>query len=311
MSNQTDVYLNEWLRYFNPQEWRAQLLNRHPGEPAPESLGGDMDEADEQEWVEAYQSLTQAHVEELELLLTRQPALAKRYFGGATLLHYALANASHYTADAVRCLLAYGADVQARTYLGETPLHYACRYSDTYEGNAQASLVRLLIAAGAQVNARDNAGVTPLHEAVYSGSDLAVTVLLAAGADANAHDREQVTPLHLAAWRGDPQRVAALIAAGADVNARDRYDNTPLHLTHSPEAAELLLQHGADIEARDDNGATPLHRAISHLSVLRVLLAHGADVNARDHQGRTARQIAESVHFNQAAIELLDTLIRA
>jgi uncharacterized protein len=58
---------------------------------------------------------------------------------------------------------------------GETPLHMACL-------RGAASDVATLIAGGADVNARTDIGATPLHRAVSGGSLLAVRLLLEARA---------------------------------------------------------------------------------------------------------------------------------
>ncbi|MBN1919891.1 MAG: ankyrin repeat domain-containing protein, partial [Anaerolineae bacterium] len=76
----------------------------------------------------------------------------------------AAANSAHAMAavgQIVALLVAHGADVNAATRKGATPLHYACR-------DAALETVALLIQSGANVNAR-SAGVydgAPLHIAV-------------------------------------------------------------------------------------------------------------------------------------------------
>jgi ankyrin repeat protein len=55
--------------------------------------------------------------------------------------------------DVVRLLLRYGADVNARGDLGETPLHYAVR--DGCPGPEAHEIARLLVDAGADIEAKD------------------------------------------------------------------------------------------------------------------------------------------------------------
>ena len=93
---------------------------------------------------------------------------------GMTGLHWAAHNGD---VDILRVLLAAGADVEARTRLGDhTPLHVASR-------SAQAAAVRELLEAGAEANAIATTGATPLHFAAASGSAGAVAALLDHGAD--------------------------------------------------------------------------------------------------------------------------------
>jgi ankyrin repeat protein len=60
-------------------------------------------------------------------------------------------------------------------------------------GNIEA--VKVLLASGADVNAINNDGETPLHIAAYSGMPDIAKLLLDAGADINAKTKEGKTPL--------------------------------------------------------------------------------------------------------------------
>ena len=127
---------------------------------------------------------------------------------GMTGLHWAAHNGD---VDILRVLLAAGADVEARTRLGDhTPLHVASR-------SAQAAAVRELLEAGAEANAIATTGATPLHFAAASGSAGAVAALLDHGADADA--REPVwgqTPLMFAAAEARAGAIKVLLERGAD-----------------------------------------------------------------------------------------------
>ncbi|RPA91792.1 ankyrin, partial [Choiromyces venosus 120613-1] len=60
----------------------------------------------------------------------------------------------------------------------KTALHYASR-------NGNASIAKMLLASGANVDAQSHYGWTPLHEAVAGGWTDIITLLLEAGADVN------------------------------------------------------------------------------------------------------------------------------
>lgn len=77
---------------------------------------------------------------------------------------------------AARALLEKGADVNAKTRYGATPLSYACDRGNT-------DLVRLLIEKGANVDARDTFyGATPIIWAAQKGNGEIVKLLLEKGA---------------------------------------------------------------------------------------------------------------------------------
>lgn len=164
-------------------------------------------------------------------------------------LHVAIMNAQ---AVEVERLISGGADVNAKSKSGTTPLHIAA-------SKGHIDVMKLLISKGANVNARDKYGVTPLHEVagqIFFGENLTLAnmavLLIENGADINAKCswllQKEVTPLHLAAENGHLALLELLISNGADVNAKDSRGETPLHYAnHQPNAdvARILREHGA------------------------------------------------------------------
>jgi ankyrin repeat protein len=116
-------------------------------------------------------------------------------------------------ADAVRSLLAAGADVEAKTRIGSyTALHLASR-------GGHVSVIRMLLEAGANPRAvTTTSGVTPLHLAAASiGGAEAVGALLAHGADPNARESSAgQTPLMFAAAGNRAAAIRELLKRGAD-----------------------------------------------------------------------------------------------
>ena len=76
------------------------------------------------------------------------------------------------TPAAVQAMLDHGAEVNARTQFGETPLHAAARHNDNLV------VISQLLDRGAEVNARDEWDRTPLHAAVEDNHNPAVVTLL-------------------------------------------------------------------------------------------------------------------------------------
>lgn len=101
--------------------------------------------------------------------------------------------------------------IEARTPDGFTLLHLAAFFSG-------ADAVRLLIARGADLDARGTGWMrgTALHSAASARDPGAVRALLDAGADPDARQAGGFTPLHAAAQNGDAESVHALLDAGAD-----------------------------------------------------------------------------------------------
>jgi ankyrin repeat protein len=144
--------------------------------------------------------------------------------------------------EAVKEFLAAGADVNAKSKYGGTPLQYAAAY-----GHKETA--ELLVAKGADVNAKDKNGYTPLFGAALEGHKEVAELLIAKGADVNAKDdTHRWTPLHQAAKSGRKEIAELLIAEGAEVNAKNDSGTTPLDWAidfKQTELADLLRKHGA------------------------------------------------------------------
>lgn len=83
-----------------------------------------------------------------------------------TILNQSLLNAVETNNMAlVEQLLAKGADINAKNWIGQTPLHYAILLTGCSDPSHCCG-VELLVKYGANVNIQDNNGDTPLHFAL-------------------------------------------------------------------------------------------------------------------------------------------------
>ena len=151
--------------------------------------------------LDAPEAAALGELDRLAVLLDADPSLVEaRTPDGFTLLHLAAFFAG---ADAVRLLLARGADVDAHGtgWMTGSALHSAVSARD-------ADAVRTLLDADAEVDARQQGGYTPLHGAAHNGDAAIVRALLDAGADPSLTNDEGKDTLAFAEESDDPATIA-------------------------------------------------------------------------------------------------------
>ena len=161
-----------------------------------------------------------------------------------------------------------------------------------------------LIAHGADVDARDRWQQTPLHLAAFFENLPVAEVLLANGANVNAQDVEQVTPMHRALAHTDTKMANLLIDNGADLNAQDKWGRTALleafYIETGIERIEFLVRKDADINIQDGGGNTALHYAVrmrslggdSKVELAVFLIENGGDLQIQNKDGKRPPDVA-------------------
>jgi ankyrin repeat protein len=183
-------------------------------------------------------------------------------------------------ADAIKALVAHGANANARDARGQTALMWAAA-----RNNAEA--VRLLLEVGADMKVRTNnppkgrsaeigifnspppTGFTALLFAVRAGSLAATRALLDAGADVNDTLSDGESALVVATANAHWELADFLLDRGADPNAAGAGWNALHQAVHS---------------RRPNLGYTPGPVAtgnVDSINVVKKLIARGVNVNAR------------------------------
>jgi len=195
----------------------------------------------------------------------------------------------------VEVLLRAGADVNATTDLGVSPLWTACE-------TGSAPMTRILLRAGANPNATLLSGETLLMTAARTGSAAVVGQLLAAGADVNvAEPGRGQTALMWAVARRHVDVAEALLAHQPDVHARSAVRTEVVKTSPEPWNPDYIID-------LPQGGYTSLLFAarVGDLASARLLVAAGADVNDTAPYGTSATVVAAHSGHGELAVFLLE-----
>lgn len=266
--------------------------------------GADMNLPNKQGWTPLQLAAKTDNCEALTLLLDRGAQVETRPESGLTALHLA-ANDGNWVA--LDLLLIGGADINAWNTKGESLLHQQARES------SDISIAAKLLDQGANIEARTSQGYTPLQCAAMSGNKEMFIFLLTRGAKIDIQTPRGETLLHITPPCNQDclEILQILLDSGLNVNATSTQGWTPLHQTvftgtgapdialdKTSEYIDLLLSYGADINTPSmcAIGGTPLHLAtiatVPRPSLVAFLLTRGASVNATTNDGKTALHLA-------------------
>jgi ankyrin repeat protein len=183
--------------------------------------------------------------------------------------------------EKVRCLVDYGADLNAKDEDDETALILASKCG-------HLGIVKYLVETGADLNAEGKYGWTALNYASRRGHLEMVKYLVANEANVNSMHDNGWTALMYASEHGHLEIVKYLVEHGANVNAK--YENQWTALMYASrrghlEIVKYLVENGAHVNFKYDNASMSVLILASengHLDVVKYLVEKGANFNSKD-----------------------------
>jgi len=213
-------------------------------------------------------------------------------------------------ADAVRTLIASGADVSNLSSAGHSVLKVYCL-------NGFDQVVRVLLESQGvivQLNRLGADGHTPLYVATTEGHVSVMLYLIDAGADVDLASMDGRTPLMLACMRGDVAAAACLIDAGATIDAARENGATALMEASTKghvAVIRLLISRGCDIQKLMAGNISALMLAVigHYTNVVTLLLLNGADLNTVNSDGDNVMMIAAGAGYEKLISVLYQSAI--
>ena len=226
---------------------------------------------------------------EVNRLLSKGAEIDAETYEGATPLIFAVANNKH---TAVQALLAWNPNVDKKTAGHETALLIAVK-------NMNTEIAETLIRGGADIDLPDNHGATPLHYAAVNGDMLMTDLLLYYDADCNLKSYDGTTPLMASILSGYADVTDLLFQNGANLEARDHESFTPfLIAAQNGDTAimSLLLKEGVDLYEKNIHNYNALALAIqsNHIPAAELLLKKGDLWNDQEKAGVNPYTVASA-----------------
>jgi len=176
--------------------------------------------------------------------------------------------------------------VNAKNEHGATALHLVAETGYASYSNTNVDLIKLLLARGADINARTRVGYSALHYALLGNNTDAARYLIEKGINIDFRGLIKRTALHTALYKKNAKIAKLLIERGTKFKLRDENGNTALDIAVSNnliKVAELLLAKDANPNNRSNNGNSTLYKAVATKlpAMVSLLLKKGAKPNLK------------------------------
>jgi len=205
--------------------------------------------------------------------------------------------AQHGSKDIARLLLEYGADVNAKNNMRQSPLIIA-----THAG--ESAMVQLLLENHADVTITDLSNwYDALKYAIDKNYEAIAVQLIKAGSSVNEENRDGFTPLMVAALRGHISIINLLLENGADITQKNKSCRTALDAVkiqkrrRESKEKEPVVEYDQVIELLEQKEAQNINTIGSailadNLQVVQDFIKAGNDINQYCRVGFTLLHIA-------------------
>lgn len=188
----------------------------------------------------------------------------------------------------LKCLIAAGADVDARGMGKKTPLHVSIEKDEYFD---------FFLANTNNIDAQDAFGETALTLALQADDLVKAEKLLAKGADPSIADSFNENAVDIAFAKGYIDLITKYYKVDKDALGGQILDTFHTFMKYGKSEVDMqeLVDLGVDINAKDVFGNAPIHNAIarSNLLAVRFLVEHGANLQAKDAMGEVPLLIAK------------------
>ena len=213
--------------------------------------------------------------------------------------------AHHGHTDALKVLLANGADPNIPDKDHDTVLHNAIRK------NYNKETLQMIIKHGANLNAINAESQTPLMLTCMDDQTDAMKLLLDCGANPTITDEQGETCLHVAVHKhlGEEtlQHIIDHSACLNDVNDKNQTALLLACIDQQMDSVKVLLTNGANPNIGGMNGDNCLHYAVNkqHLALVKVIVEYKINLNAKNDHNQTALYIACAKGYWDIASQLM------